>query len=463
MWPKEIGADKYEIQVSTYSNFQSNLLDKIPQTPIYASTADLPTSKYLYWRYRPITGTTNGTWSSTWSFVIPPPALSAPALISPANAWLTKEHDLTFNWKTVLDGAKYELLISKSSSFATVERDIVGLTPADPKSLSMNYVANALPDGKYYWKVRAFNSSNVPGKWSTSRTLTIDAQAPPVPVLKLPVADAIMTGTPTYSWNASTGASRYMFGYDAVGCLDPTYKSLELTGTSVKPPTQPVGLWYWCVRARDAAGNWSNWSAGRSVTVNPATPVAPILISPVTGIVTGEVTPDFSWGSVAFGNTYRIQISTSSTFATTEQDVTGGVGVLNYTPDSDLSEGKHYWRVRAINGMSVAGPWSAARYFTVDTTTPAVPGLSLPLNNSVVTSVPTYSWAAPTGANRYMLSYDTHADCASPDYTSVELTLNSHKPVSQPYGTFYWCVKARDAAGNWSAWSVPNKLIITPF
>jgi hypothetical protein len=231
---------------------------------------------------------------------------------------------------------------------------------------------------------------------------------------------------------------------------------------SYKPPTQPKGTWKWCVQAKDAAGNASPWNQ-RSVTVNPAVPIAPVLAGPGNGLLTNNPKPVFSWGSVPYGEKYEIQVSLNSTFMMTEKDVTGGVGVLNYTPDSDLSEGKHYWRVRVINGMSVAGPWSAARYFTVDTTPPAVPGLSLPLYNSVVTSVPTYSWAAPTGANRYMLSYDTHADCASPDYTSVELTLNSHKPVSQPYGTFYWCVKARDAAGNWSAWSVPNKLIITPF
>jgi predicted phage tail protein len=139
------------------------------------------------------------------------------------------------------------------------------------------------------------------------------------------------------------------------------------------------------------------------------------------------------------------------------------VGVLSYTPDSDLAEGKHYWRVRAVNSMQVSGPWSAASNITVDTNPPAAPILKQPFDNSVLTSVPTYSWVASIGANRYVMGYDTHSDCASPDYTSVELSLNNHKPVSQPYGTFYWCVRAKDAAGNWSAWSVPNKLIITPF
>jgi hypothetical protein len=142
------------------------------------------------------------------------------------------------------------------------------------------------------------------------------------------------------------------------------------------------------------------------------------------------------------------------------------VGVLSYTPDSDLSDVKYYWRVRAYNNASPtaqAGPWSAVRNLTIDTLAPAMPVLKTPFDKSVSTVTPSYGWAAPVSAMAYEFRYDTHADCDSPDYTSPLLSTISHKPVSQPYGVFYWCVRARDAAGNWSSWSVPYKLIITPF
>ena len=131
-----------------------------------------------------------GDMSSIWSFIIPPPALAAPVLTSPANSWLTKENDITKGWKTVLGGTKYELLISKNSSFTPSYLDIVDLTPPDPLSLTMSTTISDLADAKYYWKVRAYNALNVPGAWSASRNLTVDTTAPLPPILKLPAADA---------------------------------------------------------------------------------------------------------------------------------------------------------------------------------------------------------------------------------------------------------------------------------
>ncbi len=280
-WPVEPGYSQYQIQVSTYSNFQSNLLDKTTSIPSYLPSADLPTGKYLYWRIRGLLGPSAGSWSPTWSFIIPPVILNAPVLISPVSGLLTNNNDVSFSWNTVLGGTKYELQVSKSSSFATTERDFIDLLPADPLSLSMVYDAIDLPDGKFYWRTRAFNTLNVAGKWSAIRNLTVDTVAPVPPVLKLPAADGTAIGTPAYSWNSSSGAYRYQYGYDAVSCANPGYKSGELSVTSHKPPTQAVGLWYWCVRVRDAANNWSSWSPTRKITINPTTPVAPALNAPL--------------------------------------------------------------------------------------------------------------------------------------------------------------------------------------
>ncbi len=450
IWPK-VTADKYQLQVSAYSNFQSNLLDKMPAGNSYLPVADLPTGKYLYWRYRPIVGTTPGDWSPVWSFIIPPPTLSAPILTAPAISQLTKENDINFGWKTVLGGTKYELLISKSSKFTTVEKDIVNLNPVEPLSLNMSNLVEDLTDAKYYWKVRAYNALNVPGKWSTSRNLTVDTTAPLPPVLKLPAADAIVVGTPTYSWNSSAGANRYQFGYDPASCDDPAYKSVELSTTSVKPPTQPQGIWFWCVRAKDAAGNWSPWASARRITVNPAAPAAPTLIAPVNALATKDSTPDFSWNSVVYGNQYEIQISQSSTFATIKQSSLRGPGVLAYTADS-LPDGKYYWRVRAVNTSSTPGSWSAVRNFTVDTISPTAPVLKLPANGATAGGIPTYSWNTSAGATKYQFGYDP-ANCVDPVNKSAILAVTSHKPASQPTGTWNWCVRAGDSADNWSGWS----------
>jgi hypothetical protein len=123
----------------------------------------------------------------------------------------------------------------------------------------------------------------------------------------------------------------------------------------------------------------------------------------------------------------------------------------------------HYWRVRGVNSLGIAGAWSGARVLTVDTIAPNVPTLVDPINYSVLTVAPTYKWNASTGANAYLMQFDFHADhCSSPsaDYVSPMLSTTSHKPVTQMKGLYYWCVKARDAAGNWSSFTVPFKLLI---
>jgi hypothetical protein len=116
-----------------------------------------------------------------------------------------------------------------------------------------------------------------------------------------------------------------------------------------------------------------------------------------------------------------------------------------------------------VNAYGIGGGWSAVRVLTVDTAAPGVPALVSPINYSVLTVAPTYKWNASTGANAYLMQFDFHADhCSSPtaDYVSPMLSTTSNKPVTQAKGVYYWCVKARDAAGNWSAFSAPFKLMI---
>ena len=233
-------------------------------------------------------------------------------------------------------------------------------------------------EGKYYWRVRAINSKSVAGPWSAVRYFTVDTAAPPVPVLKTPLDNASSVGVPTFSWNASVGAKWYKLGYTAGDCasLDPgTFPAL--TTTSYKPVTQEVGDLHWCVKAGDVAGNWSDWSGSRTVTINPTVPVAPALILPITGAFTNSSTPTLKWKAVAYGANYQVQVSAVSTFLSTVEDNTGPAQEFNAFT-IPLGQGKYYWRVRAINSKSVAGPWSAVRYFTVDTIAPAVPGMLIP-------------------------------------------------------------------------------------
>ena len=145
------------------------------------------------------------------------------------------------------------------------------------------------------------------------------------------------------------------------GFGSPNYTSAVLTTLTHKPPTMPLGTFYWHVRSRDAAGNppIGNWSAPRMITITPPKPVAPLLASPLSASATNDNTPTFTWNSVPYGATYEIQFSISSAFSPLPDSHT--TSELSFTPSTPLTDAKYYWRVRAFNSAAVFSSWSAAR------------------------------------------------------------------------------------------------------
>jgi hypothetical protein len=317
----------------------------------------------FYWhvRVRDLAGNWS-IWSSPRTITILPLIPVAPGLISPTTGFRTNDTTPTFNWKLVPDGNTYEVQIDDAASFAApIIQSYIGI-PGE-----LTYTATALSAKTYYWRVRAYNIHNEIGAWSAARSIVIDVTPPLFPALKSPAQNAVVRGTPSYVWLASATASRYQFEYDDNSDFSsPTYTSSELTTLSHKPPTQAVGTFYWHVRTRDAAGNWSGWSISRTITILPLMPAAPIAVSPANASVTNDNTPTLSWNSVLYGNTYQIQIATNSTFTQNAQTMTTGVGALFFTLNP-LTNGRYYWHIRAINVNGELGPWSTYRYFTVTT------------------------------------------------------------------------------------------------
>jgi large repetitive protein len=231
--------------------------------------------------------------------------------------------------------------------------------------------------------------------------------------------------------------------------------------TSYTPPNLEPGEWKWCVKAGDAAGNWSAWSDSRKVDISPKIPAAPALVLPATAGFTNNTKPLLKWKSVPYGLYYQVQISSGSTFLSTVEDQT--ITDQEFTTYmTDLAEGKYYWRVRAKNSDDAAGPWSSAWNFTVDRLAPPIPVLKTPLDGAPSIGTPTFSWNASVGAKYYRLGYTT-GNCADlVEDTLPKLTTTSYKPAMQEVGDLHWCVRAGDAAGNWSDWSGARTAHIDP-
>jgi hypothetical protein len=455
-WAAAATATKYQFEYDNDADFSSPTYTSIDLTTTSHTPPAMALGTYS-WHVRGKDAAGNwGTWSTARTVTILPLVPVAPVLVNPAASAVTNDSTPDFTWNSVVSGNTYELEISSASTFATKQQTFVSGVGV------LNYTATNIPDGLWYWHVRALNVNSGAGAWSAYRSFTVDTTGPVAPTLSAPANAASVIGTPAFSWTAAATATKYQFEYDNdADFSSPTYTSIDLTTTSHTPPAIALGTYSWHVRGKDAAGNWGAWSTTRTVTILPAVPVAPTLATPAASAVTSDSTPDFSWSSVVSGNTYQLEISNASTFATKQQIFAGGVGVLTYTA-TNIPDGVWYWHVRALNVNGVAGAWSAYRSFTVDTTGPIAPTLSAPANAASVIGTPAFSWAAAATATKYQFEYDNDADFSSPIYTSIDLTTTSHTPPAIALGAYSWHVRGKDAAGNWGAWSIARTVTILP-
>jgi hypothetical protein len=183
----------------------------------------------------------------------------------------------------------------------------------------------------------------------------------------------------------------------------------------------------------------------------PVQPVGiPRLSLPRRNSITNNTTPTFNWTNVLNAEGYEIVIATDAAF--TQVVLAEIVSSPTFTPSVPLGDGRHFWRVRALNSAAQPGRFSLGQAFTIDTTAPNAPTLTSPMDAASLRSTPVFRWTRVPGAVLYEFQYDNDADLSSPTY-SVLLRTNYRKPPAMPNGTHFWRVRARDAAGNWSEWS----------
>lgn len=450
------GVASYTIEVDNTSDFSS------PEASysglVLTWTPSALADGLYYWHVRAVDAAGNlGAWSLTRTLTIDATPPAAPALTSPANGAFTNDTTPDLTWTDVEATATYEVQVDNDPAFGSVDRQASGL--ADPWWT----VAPALPEGTWYWRVRATDAATNVGNWSSVRTFTVDVTPPSVPSVVSPTGGVwVNTATPTLDWSDSTD-NLSPITYTVEVDDDPTFATINqsqsgVTTSSWTPAALAETTWYWRVRAIDGATNSSaDSSPVGSFKVDITLPGTPTLVSPADNAIVTTSTPAFDWDDVpvdASGVTYQIQIDDGSPIAAPYVVDQSGLATSNYTP-SALPDGPYWWRVRAIDGAGNIGAWSAVRKVTVDTQAPPAPILISPSNGAFTGATPILDWTDIVDATAvtYQVQVDDNSDFGSPEVNQSGLTSSNYTTASLPDGPYWWRVRASDSAGNTGPWS----------
>lgn len=439
-----------------------------------------------------LSGTINRTASAT--LVVTTVEAPTVTLNAPANNTLRNNGNVTFTW-TGTPGTypidKYEIAGTKAGS---------GEFSATSSSQSYT-TSGALGDGNYTWKVRAKDNKGNWGPWSDTWAFTIDSTAPELPEHLYPLNNSFQNFNDFYfDWTDVADAVEYEFqssqspSTDSNGALNSGVWNNKVNGapdrnflaSSTIHSYGANGTWYWQVRAIDSAGNKSAWTAPWKVTIDMVAPSAPTITNPSNGqyFTSAPILNKWTAASDA-GGIAKYQIAyhyddghafgDSTCPGLTMNGYSGFVGCRdltdtqrNHVPTAGEQGGVTIW-VRALDKAGNWSDWSAPVHYYYDATPPSVPTGGSPHMITLNSNVFNYTWN-PSTDNVSDITYEYQAS-QNPAQVGGVLTSNlwqnwvhgdaTQNPLNSPLipsvgtsdGTWYWQVRAVDAAGNKSAWS----------
>ncbi len=263
-----------------------------------------------------------------------------------------------------------------------------------------------------------------------------------------------------FSWNPAAGAATYRLQVTT----DPSFSTRVFDDSTLTTTIRAVTslayntTFYWRVKAKNPAGS-SAWSSVWSFTTTLA---APTLLAPLNGATGVSTSPVLSWNPTIGATSYRLQVSTNTSFSTTVIDQSGIANAL-HSVSGLANNTKYYWRVAATNAGGDTGFWSSVWNFTTSIAPPSVPMLATPSNGAVDQPINlTLSWNPLAGAATYRLQVSTNSVFTTTIADDSSITSSSRQIDSLANNTtYYWHVKAKNAGGT-SPWSETWSFTTTP-
>jgi hypothetical protein len=295
--------------------------------------------------------------------------LPTPKPLAPADAASVAELP-PFSWTPVRKADRYEFQIAADSGFNS---PVLGR--GDDHFFTRNTRATlkkTVPNGRYFWRVRAVTKSGGVSAWSEGRALRKNWTASAT--LQSPAAGAAITypASPLrLTWSPVPGAAHYLVSVAS----DPQLGSLVREGNAAGEPVETAattftratalapGTFYWGVTPVDAQGNKGTPSPIATFTwlwpSTTATRLTDLVEAPEV------MDPQFSWDPVPGAASYEVEVNSSQDFAPGSKVCCSAATIAtSLTPTVLFKDNVYYWRVRAIDADGHAGVWNVGPSFT---------------------------------------------------------------------------------------------------
>ena len=368
-----------------------------------------------------------------------------------------------FGWRAVRGADHYEVGLSADPSFSSPVAQGFTTGPIVTRNTRATLTA-MVPNGTYWWHVRAVSKDGAVSGWSQARSFRRAWTQRSKLLEPANGATILFPKTPlVLRWSPVDYAAKYLVLLATDSDLGSLVggREIETDGLSFSPSvTLADGTYFWAVMPVDARGNRGARSRVSSFQWRWPSATKPA----VTDLVGAQehYDPRFTWTPVPGAARYEVEINPSKDWAVgSKVCCRDPLVTTTFSPTQLLANNKYFWRVRAINMNGNAGTWYGGPSFTKtfdNVESPKVPTIkNLRVIDSfgnvgkpgVVTSSPIVTWDPVPGASKYEIDVSGPPPCSPRWPTSPPV---SHAFTAVPA----WTPLATPSPPNAEPYPVPN-------